>query len=220
MKKLLKAGLTALACLSLSQVQAQGYEIRNLVTDFHAVGDGVHDDSQAFADASAFFNNRHGYGKLVIPNGTYQVGLQLPAGQQPAYVNSPYYLYGMYMLNINSCSHLTIQGGANAVVKYRDGLLFGTFEADGTPCTGNCYGNQAKTASIGSFFNIVDSDSLTIKNLQLDGNNVNFNLGTANQPDGYQIDHDGIDIIGTSHDIAITGVSAHHFGRDGIQLVV
>lgn len=203
--------------------QTPAYVIKNLVADFGAYGDGTHDDSQAFTDASTFFNTRHGYGKLVIPNGVYRVGIQVINSQKPSYVTDNYYLFGIYLFNFNSCSHLTIQGDSSSVIKYRDGLYYGTFETNGTPCTSNCdvdaqnHTTRAKVASIGSVFNIVDSDSITIKNLELDGNNPNFVIG-GHFSDGYQIDHDGIFIDGSCYNIAVNNVNAHHFGRDGMQL--
>ena len=72
-------------------------------------------------------------------------------------------------------------------------------------------------AQVGVMLTFYDCDSITVRDLELDGNLNNAILGGKPYWDGYQTWYDGIQLL-TSVNCLIDNVNAHHFGKDGLQL--
>jgi hypothetical protein len=185
------------------------------IKSFGAKGDGKTNDHEAFQKAAAFFNARGGNGKLVISKGTYVVGKQKfnkNTKQKPVYE-------GQDLLLFNKIKNLTIEGSEQTIIKYKNDLYFGSFN----PSTGKPYQNKGNfyissyIAHIKNVVELIDCQSIRIKNLELDGNSGNFILGGTWGDSGWQLSHSGIWIT-QSTQITIEKVHAHHFGLDGIVI--
>jgi hypothetical protein len=103
-------------------------------------------DHQAFLDAAAFFQDRHGYGTLVLEDGEYMMGVQQLRNSYSAPAPGPDWNNNGYpsgvatqcksMVDVqngfvlDSCRLFTLQGGTSTTVRYRDCLYYGTFFHD------------------------------------------------------------------------------------------
>lgn len=192
--------------------QAQRYIVKD-IRSFGAKGNGKTSDQQAFEKAAAFFNHRGGNGRLVISKGIYIVGKQDFTGGQkgkPAY-------YGHDVLHFSHVKNMEVEGKNGARLIYTDSLRFGAFN----PQTGLAYPNQkyfvnyAYAALIGNCILIDSSENLTIRNLELDGNNKAAIPGGVYGDKGRQLPHYGVFIL-NSRKVKIENVYAHHFCLDGI----
>lgn len=185
------------------------------VKDFGAVGDGVTNDTDAFAAASTAINAAGG-GKLIIPPGTYILGKQLFAGafgKGYAYQPSP-------MLTFTNCTKPVIVEGNGAVLKIASGLRFGSFN----PSTGQPYYppslpflNPDYTAAIGSIIAVTGCDNVVIKNLELDGNINNAIIGGQWNDAGIQLRASGITSY-QNKNFRAENVYTHHHGLDGVEI--
>ncbi|MBK9275199.1 MAG: right-handed parallel beta-helix repeat-containing protein [Flavobacteriales bacterium] len=135
---------------------------------------------------------------------------------------------------LDGCAQFTVQGGSNTRIRYRDCLYYGSFfRVPGTDdvlaATGidSCYTCQDSVrlfivdslvhAKVGAMFTFAHCDSVTVRDVELDGNIDGALLGGKSSWDGIQTDYDGIAVFESSH-TTIENVNAHHFGRDGLVL--
>lgn len=184
------------------------------VKDFGAVGDGVTNDTDAFAAAATAINAAGG-GKLIIPPGTYIVGKQTFAGA----VGKGYSYAAANILYFNACTKSVIVEGNGAILKIANGLKFGSFD----PITGAIYipgalpfTNSDYKANIGSVIAATSCTSpIEISNLEIDGNIQNISLGGQWGDTGYQCDAYGLFLYNNSQ-VTIKNVYTHHNGLDGI----
>lgn len=136
---------------------------------------------------------------------------------------------------LDSCFQFTIQGGTNTSIRYRDCLYYGTFiRPMGTDsvisATGyeQCYSCEDSLhlyvdpvllhAAVGTMFTFTHCDSITLRDVELNGNLDAAILGGLSSNDGTQTGYDGV-IIEESSRCLIDHVDAHHFGRDGLLLL-
>ena len=202
---------------------AQG-NITRSIKDFGAKGNGHADDQEAFAKASAFFNKRKGYGKLIIPEGIYIVGRQKFTGNDTEKKNIAY--VGDYVLDISNCTDLIIEGKPGAVLKDRDSLRVGTF----SPVTGEPFKHTIKDIQIkpeyaryasdpGCMIFVSNSVNIHISGLKLNGNmsNLKFGGNWGIGRNAYELIHYGIYVL-DSHDINIKNCNIENFACDGIYI--
>lgn len=184
------------------------------VLDYGAVGDGVHNDTDAFLAASDAINKADG-GVLYIPHGTYIVGKQTFAGKPGLkYAYKP-----SNIIYIQNCNKNVIIEGNGAILKAADGLRFGAFD----PTTGEVYNpasmpfvldDYRADAYYGMIFSVLNK-SFVIRDLELDGNIFNLNIGGVWGDTGRQTDAYGINCRNTDK-ITIINVNSHHHALDGI----
>jgi hypothetical protein len=192
---------------------AQSYVVKD-IKSFGAKGDGRTDDHAAFERAALFFNQRGGKGKLVLSKGTYIVGKQTYTRGE----SGRHAFEGSDVLHLEGVNDLVIEGTTGAKIKYRDGLRFGAFHPKtGKPYEhGNNYFVQGDYAAvIGHCIFLDKAKGVTIKNLELDGNNGKVILGGVYGDVGRQLPHYGL-FIQNSKSVIVEGVRAHHFALDGI----
>jgi hypothetical protein len=199
----------------LSQISyAQTYLTKSIKT-FGAKGDGRTNDHIAFEKAATFFNKRGGNGKLIIPAGTYIIGKQEYTGDKP----NAYAFTGKDVLHFDSVKNFTVEGTSGSILRYRDSLRFGTFD----PKTKfkytheNNFYNSAYAAVIGHCIFFGNSKNVSVKNLIIDGNNINMIKGGGYGDIGTQLPHYGI-FIYNSQKISVTDINAHHFALDGMSI--
>jgi len=187
------------------------------IRSFGAKGDGKTNDTQAFQKAASYFNSIGGNGKLIIPKGTYIVGLQdLSNGQK----NKPCYS-GEDILHFINVKNFTVQGQKGALLKFADGLRFGAFD----PTTKQAYDhgntrftNYAYAAQAGTCICLENCNGVKITGIIMNGNNTKAAMGGIYGDVGIQLAYDGISIL-NSHNITIDSVTASYFGRDGLYVL-
>lgn len=187
------------------------------VTDFGADPKGVKNSTTAFQAAAAAINSAGG-GTLVIPRGKYIVG-----GQQFAGASGKGYSYKAEpILHITGCTKPVVIEGNGATIKLANGLKFGSFD----PKTGmrhdppgKAFTNQdyAANACWGMVQLLKNTGSVTVRNLELDGNIANLVVGGAFGDTGRQLAAYGIYAYGNSN-VKIENIHTHHHGLDGIVI--
>ncbi|MDB5197809.1 MAG: hypothetical protein JWP88_2180 [Flaviaesturariibacter sp.] len=209
----MKRCLALFCILWMLQSQAQSYIARD-IHSFGAKGDGKTDDHAAFEKASRFFNERGGFGKLIISKGIYLVGKQVFNNSLPGKA-----VYAGYdVLHFENVRQMTIAGEKDAMLRFKRGLYFGAFDSlTGKPVShnSNSFKGHRNGAFIGNCLYIGRSAGVRVSNLQLDGNNDAFILGGADTDGDRQLAHYGI-YIQDSRNVNIESIRAHHFGLDGI----
>lgn len=121
-------------------------------------------------------------------------------------------------LSIENCTRITIKG-KGAKIKYAPNLLYGAFEVGSKKkLTHNtAFAVNKNAAYLGNCINILNSNQVTISDLELDGNNEQTIIGGRYGDVGIQLWHRGI-IILNSYDIQINKVYIHHFCLDGLEI--
>ncbi len=202
-----------LLLLHSGQIHSQTFVTRS-IKSFGAKGDGKTNDTKAFEDASVFFNSRAGNGKLVIPAGTYIVGRKLSPKSRIDRIAFD----GEKIIRFISCKNVTIEGQKNSVIKYANGLKFGSFD----PETGKIFENNNPLTldatygrSIGQCIFIEKCTNFTISGVTLNGNNKAIEYGGTYGDRGIQLVHYGI-YISNSRLIRINNVNSGYFALDGI----
>ncbi len=203
--------LIVFSFLFLNTGQAQ--MVVRTIHSFGAKGDGTANDHNAFMAAAEFFNKRGGNGILRIPAGTYLVGRQIINQTDPLRAR----WHGLDVLSFKAVKNMTISADSGAVIKYVNGLRFGTFEPrTGNPRQGdaNFFDNRS-AANIGNCIYFENSENILIEGIEIDGNSSNVFLGGYYGGIGRQLRHDGIHIK-NSRKVTVQNVFVHHMSLDGI----
>jgi hypothetical protein len=203
--------------------------VKNIKTDFGAVGNGVTDDECAFENATEFFRRVDSiYGNdipktLIIPIGTYLVGRQ----DLPSYARNS-------VLFFNHSNNITILGRktygidrsgrlvvtAVPKLKIKSCMKFGLFDFPNFTqrllLNGSCSDSIQFHADLGDIFRFSECRNVLIKDLELDGNIDSVSIGGANTQ-GIQMGYDGV-VLNACYNATINNLNIHHFGRDGIIL--
>ena len=184
--------------------------------DFGARGDGHSDDSRAFARLAEDVNRRDGGVRIVIPEGVYIVGGQTPNGRDAD--GSVYRFDGRDGLILQSCTKPVVIEGENATLRLPDGLRFGTFDAQGATLNVPLpfYDTRA-AATTGYLVGAVACADVRIRGLELDGRNTTYKLGGGWGDKDRQCRSYGF-YFDRCQNVQLSGVSAHHFGLDGLYI--
>lgn len=179
--------------------------------DFGARGDGITNDTQAFAALSAAVNRRGG-GTIELRRGrTYMVGEQRRGGD---YGWTPQPILELHDL----AAPLTILGNG-ARLSCRSGLRFGTFDlASDRPVhhplpyvsatdLASPYRAMIRVASCGG--------PVTIRDIELDGNLQRLRIGGQFGDTGWQVPAIGLWLEANTGEEAIENIYSHHHGQDG-----
>lgn len=186
------------------------------VKDYGALGDNSHNDTQAFIDASTALRAAGG-GTLLIPFGVYRVGLQTLAGQ----MGKGYAYSSVDVINISGCSKPVVIEGCGAIIRAIDNLHYGSFD----PVTGNPYYPASMpftnaNYAAGAYRLVVllnNTDSVTVRNLEIDGNNTHMIIGGGWGDKGIQLNGYGI-LSMNNAELLLSNIYVHHTALDGVYI--
>lgn len=210
----------ALFWITIQQVEAFVI-VKNLKTDFGAIGDGKTNDSRAWAEAIKFFSGKKDT-KLFIPKGTYLIGEQSIDSDT---TNKVRFANLKYPALLKNTSNLVIEGETDSktgkpvsIIKYLDGLYYGYLN----PVTKKeaLIANMDSEANLGAILNLdFTCKDIVIRNLELDGNfnqQIYFPLPNGVKR-GFDIGHYGITSYSTAN-LLLENLYAHHFALDGFYI--
>jgi hypothetical protein len=183
--------------------------------DFGAVGDGVTNDTDAFAKMT-FAVNGSGGGRVVLRPTTYIVGGHTsdPSG---VYAYAP-----ASIMDFDGCTGgLSIEGNG-ARLRCADGLRFGTFD----PATGAAtihempyYGTGELASPYAGMITVQNCrGKIYIEDLELDGNLEGLLIGGPRGDTGWQIGASGLRLINNIAGEWVTRVHSHHHALDGLYI--
>ena len=205
--------------IGISGGKASGKQRIISIKSFGAKGDGISNDHEAFEKASAYINKAGQQITLLIPYGTYIVGKQTAGAE--------WLLDGHNVMKLTNCNDIEIQGekrnGRYSKIKYRNGLYYGSFypgkgQSLKPKCApGSDYYNKKTCASIGTCFNIDQCNTVSISNIEIDGNQEGMIIGGNYGDKGIQINHRGLH-LSNSKDAKLENIFVHHLGLDGIEV--
>ena len=183
---------------------------------FGAKGDGVTNDTRAFAALSARVNEQGG-GRIVLRKATYIVGsttaMMARSGGGPVPIE---------ILRFVRCSRPVTIEGNGAVLRCQPGLRFGTFDlATGAPVQHKMpyYNIQDRFSAYQYMIHAAEcSGAVTIQDLELDGNLPKLRIGGTFGDTGWQIAGSGIFLVDNRGDEIVRNVYSHHHGQDGIMI--
>jgi hypothetical protein len=184
---------------------------------FGAKGDGVTNDSAAFAALSEAVNRRGG-GTIALRRTTYIVGTQRRDMRQGAgYAFAPSPLLSFVGLR----GPLAILGNG-ATMRCAPGLRYGTFSAATGERTSHVppYFNQAERATPYEYMIYAENCAgpVTISDLELDGNTPKLAFGGAYGDTGIQIAGTGIFLRNNRGDELLRNIYSHHHPQDGVMI--
>lgn len=211
------AAASALAAAAVFEGTAGIVALPRLTPEMYgAIGLPLGVDDGAALEATAGALSAIGRGVVEFyPGRTYPVGAQTAGGTGPFGVVR-YAPDTPYIFEIDSCTGPVVVNGNGARIQCVAGKRYGTFNADDSDYVGQ--GALADTATPYHYMIYVHdcTGSVTIRNLELDGNIETHNIGGGYDTTGIQFPMDGIMLADNTGPILIENVYSHHHGRDGI----
>jgi hypothetical protein len=180
------------------------------VKDFGALGDGVTNDTDAFAAASDTINAQGG-GTLFIPPGTYKVGKQI-FSEGSGFKPQP-------IIAIHDCGSPVKIIGNGAKLIAADDLRFGSFD----PVSGEAvspqlpFYDQQFAAHAYSMLELLGNQDVEVSDLELDGNLDQLVLGGKWGDTGWQLRAVGVWAM-NNNSLTLKRIHSHHHALDGITI--
>jgi hypothetical protein len=183
--------------------------------DFGARGDGVTNDSRAFAALSAEVNRRGGGTISLGAKRTYIVGaqnLETKSGWVPAPV-----------LDLHDLTAPLNIAGNGARLRCQSGLRFGTFD----PSTGqpvrrkmpNLRREEVASPYRGLIWLHNCHAPVKVRDVELDGNIERLRIGGPFGDTGWQIPATGLLLEGNLAEEVVENIYCHHHGQDGAIII-
>ena len=183
---------------------------------FGAKGDGVTNDTRAFA-AMAQFVSRQGGGEVVLRQTTYLVGSQRRTLPSEDYAFDP-----EPVMEFFGCSAPLVIRGNGAVLRCASGLRFGAFDRESGRPVRRAMPNYKKGELSSPYKWMIKAERcsgrIEISDLELDGNLPRLQVGGPWGDADYQLPGCGIGLYENSGPEIIRRVYAHHHPLDGITI--
>ena len=211
-----RAFLAASAATAISsKALAQGGPVLR-PEDFGARGDGIANDTRAFAALSAEVNRRGGGTISLASKRTYIVGGQKAGG--PYFGWEPELILDLQDL----AGPLTIVGNG-ARLRCEAGLRFGTFDpASGAPVR-RAMPNFQRSELASPYRGLIHVHNcrgpIAIRDVELDGNLERLRIGGPFGDTGWQIPATGLLLEGNLGEETVENVFTHHHGQDGAIII-
>ncbi|WP_162806566.1 right-handed parallel beta-helix repeat-containing protein [Sphingosinicella terrae] len=183
---------------------------------FGARGDGVTDDSAAFAALAARVNERGG-GEVAFRRTTYRVGRQGGYERRTRYAFEP-----APLLEFAGCTRpLTIRGNG-AIIRCAPGLRYGTFHRNNGEPFFHDMPHRGWDQLATPYRWMVKVEGCTgpveISDLELDGNLAAHLLGGGHGDTGHQIPATGIGLYDNRGGEVLRRIHTHHHALDGLLI--
>jgi len=182
---------------------------------FGAAGDGQTNDTAAFAKMTAAVNAAGG-GTVILQAKTYIVG------QQIADPSSPYAYPPAPIMEFDGCKSSLAILGNGARLRCADDLRFGTFDRlTGLPTQHPMpfLGLDEVASPYRSMIAVQNcSGSISIENLELDGNLAGLKIGGQYGDTGWQIPASGLRLLNNSGAERVVAVHTHNHAQDGLYI--
>jgi hypothetical protein len=182
---------------------------------YGAIGDGITNDTAAFAAMSAAVEAAGG-GVISLSPRTYLVGQQGGAGtyQSGSWRNTP-----QSIIYLNGLTRGVRIEGNGATLKCASGLKYGSFDSGGNATGGISTDNANRATPYAAMIDIwLSAGPILIENLELDGNNGTYVLGGLFGDTGRQIPCNGVRLLSNTGETITRNVYSHHHGLDGTQI--
>lgn len=189
---------------------------------FGARGDGVTNDTSAFAALSSEVHRR-GRGTISLGKGrTYIVGRQIGGGRLGRGGGVVAWAPEPLLDLLDLAGPLTILGNG-AIMRAEPGLRFGTFDPQTDQPTHRPMPNY-HAAEIASPYQAMIKvqncrGQVTIRNVELDGNISRLRIGGRYGDAGWQLPGSGLLLVDNHSPELIENVYSHHHGQDGAIVI-
>ncbi len=184
--------------------------------DFGAIGDGVTNDSHAFAGLSDEVNRRGGGTIAFGPMRTYIVGGQTRGGADVAWSPVP-------VLHLHDLVAPLRIVGNGARLRCEAGLRFGTFDPATDQPVHRKMPNLRRSEWASPYWAMVWIKNcrapVVVSDLELDGNIERLRIGGPFGDTGWQIPATGLLLQGNLEEEIVENISSHHHGQDGVMIV-
>lgn len=185
--------------------------------DFGAVGDGITNDSRAFAELSEHVNGLGG-GKIILRETTYLVGGHSPLTRATERWAFP----PAKVMEFRGLHRPLIIRGNGARLKAQTGLRFGTFDRQsGEPVERrmpNFKGGELASPYHAMILVRDCRGPVEITDLELDGNLPQLRIGGQYGDRGWQIPGTGLFLRNNRASEIIRNVFSHHHPQDGVMI--
>lgn len=186
--------------------------------DFGARGDGLTNDSAAFAELAKALS-RHGGGTIALRPTTYIVGMQ----RRVTAPNAGYAFAPAPLLHFRRLQGALVIEGNGARLRCSPGGRYGTFDpATGEPAKSHPmpYLNPAARATPYEYMILAEecAGDVTISDLELDGNVGTMIIGGAYGDSGIQIAGTGIFLRNNRGSEILRNIHSHHHPQDGLMI--
>jgi len=173
-------------------------------------------NTKAAQKISALINSMSGGVTLVIEKGSYLVGKESFAAAR----KKGYSYLGELLFTFKNCTKPIVIEGNGATIKLSNGLHFGSFDPVKdivfNPPSGD-FTDYNYAAYPNSIVDARNNSSVTIRNLNFDGNVQNMRIGGRWNDDGIQLPADALLFL-DNNEVLVENVKARYFGRDGIMI--
>ena len=210
-----RAFLAASAATAISSKALQGGPVLR-PEDFGARGDGIANDTRAFAALSAEVNRRGGGTISLASKRTYVVGGQKPGGPRFAWEPEP-------ILFLHDLAGPVTIVGNGARLRCEAGLRFGTFDPASGAAVRRAMPNFKGSELASPYRGLIHVQNcrgpIAVRDVELDGNLERLRIGGPFGDTGWQIPATGLLLEGNLGEETVENVLTHHHGQDGAIII-